>query len=616
MTMSSSRNRITDTGWRLVGKATELVPETRAVHSVTEQDCVFAARFSLKSWLGRTDPLSRALEIVGNAVASEWRDAPPLAFDRPAFRPAGRFEGLSWEVDGERTAWMGELWWRHPHPVVRRVPCSTHLVIEELGQHVQLTVRVYADGGVDALGGLVGAGQARPAWLSTLAHECRLTSKWGDTTPVRLTGPQMDAFVRDVLFDDRRDWPMVVLSAMEHGGYAVPPEQAVDLLLGLARVYYLDEHATSYRLTDLLGGKQLSCFWGAMRVYLPRFSCADDGSDHPLLFPDELLDPASCAELAGELAVGMQAAVPIADGIAARKARSARPRGVTPPMGTAVVMPTAVNIAEDASASRVRAAAVLPSTPTVVSTNGSHDGAGAFPGAHELAAAIGAITDQLGALTGAITKLAAANRELFDEVAQLRTGNAVRLASIASIERRIERIDSFVLNEVPGLFTKPAAKDVPETPSEIENRTELVDIVRQISARHADALLVLESAERSAIDSPYEDVDRVAKVLDAMAEIARRRQIATLGMPVRQAFREYGIDYRSSVSETTPGKQRSQYLLSDDRGHLFECLEHVILGSTYDPRYCLRIYFTSRAVSETRFVIGHVGRHFDVITST
>jgi hypothetical protein len=40
-------------------------------------------------------------------------------------------------------------------------------------------------------------------------------------------------------------------------------------------------------------------------------------------------------------------------------------------------------------------------------------------------------------------------------VAQLRTGNPLRLASIASIERRIERIDSFVLNEVPGLFTKP-----------------------------------------------------------------------------------------------------------------------------------------------------------------
>jgi hypothetical protein len=101
-----------------------------------------------------------------------------------------------------------------------------------------------------------------------------------------------------------------------------------------------------------------------------------------------------------------------------------------------------------------------------------------------------------------------------------------------------------------------------------------------------------------------------------MAELARRRQQGSLGMPVRQAFRDYGIDYRSTVSEATSGKQRIQYRRSDDRGHSFECLEHIVLGSTYDPRYCLRIYFTTRAPLEQRFVIGHVGRHFEVMTTT
>jgi hypothetical protein len=41
-----------------------------------------------------------------------------------------------------------------------------------------------------------------------------------------------------------------------------------------------------------------------------------------------------------------------------------------------------------------------------------------------------------------------------------------------------------------------------------------------------------------------------------------------------------------------------------------------VLGSSYDPRRCLRIYFTSRALLEARFVIGHVGRHFDVLTTS
>jgi hypothetical protein len=121
----------------------------------------------------RTDPLTRTLENLVRAVAGDWRDAPPLAFDRPAFRPAGRFEELAWEVNGERTAWVDELWWRHPHAAVRHVPFTTHVVIAELGQQIQLTVRVCADGGEDALGGVLCAGEARTAWLSTLAHECQ-----------------------------------------------------------------------------------------------------------------------------------------------------------------------------------------------------------------------------------------------------------------------------------------------------------------------------------------------------------------------------------------------------------------------------------------------------------
>lgn len=41
-----------------------------------------------------------------------------------------------------------------------------------------------------------------------------------------------------------------------------------------------------------------------------------------------------------------------------------------------------------------------------------------------------------------------------------------------------------------------------------------------------------------------------------------------------------------------------------------------LLGNSYDPRYCLRVYFTSRASMEPRFVIGHVGRHFDVASTS
>lgn len=45
-------------------------------------------------------------------------------------------------------------------------------------------------------------------------------------------------------------------------------------------------------------------------------------------------------------------------------------------------------------------------------------------------------------------------------------------------------------------------------------------------------------------------------------------------------------------------------------------VEHIALGQTYDPRRCLRIYFSSRVPSETRSIVAHMGRHFEVIIST
>jgi hypothetical protein len=87
-------------------------------------------------------------------------------------------------------------------------------------------------------------------------------------------------------------------------------------------------------------------------------------------------------------------------------------------------------------------------------------------------------------------------------------------------------------------------------------------------------------------------------------------------MSLRDAFREVGIDYRGGIADSTPARLRQQYLLAGPDGRGYDCVEHLVLGSSYDPRHCLRIYFTSRVVNETRFVIGHVGRHFEVGTTT
>src|SRR5690606_1076823 len=57
----------------------------------------------------------------------------------------------------------------------------------------------------------------------------------------------------------------------------------------------------TFRLTDSLGDRRLSCYWGALRFYMPEFSCADSPEEHPLLVHDRLLDPVIRAGVYGRL---------------------------------------------------------------------------------------------------------------------------------------------------------------------------------------------------------------------------------------------------------------------------------------------------------------------------
>jgi hypothetical protein len=208
-----------------------------------------------------------------------------------------------------------------------------------------------------------------------------------------------------------------------------------------------------------------------------------------------------------------------------------------------------------------------------------------------------------------------ANVALMDEIARLRTTAAVRAANTANVDRRLadlERMmrDFITPSEAPEPVAAPATAARDEPPD-----VSLADVVQQAMAAHSDALLVLEQAVRAAVESPYEDVDRVAVILDAMAFIARRRQADAMGQSLRDTFREFGIDYRGGIAKGTSSRHRQQYIAHLPGGDIL-CEEHIALGSSQDPRHCLRIYFTSRAPGEPRFVIAHVGRHFDVATTT
>ncbi len=590
---------VTATGWRIVGAA---IPLARAADQYTldlrgDADILFAARFTVRPRLGNPARVVDAiLPTLDAAMATSWPDAPPLTRNRPMSSPAQRFAGARWEPSGPRGAWNGHLAWRHPHPVLAGISCITSVVIVEQETRVDCTIRVACEGGLPGRG-FVGAGQARPAFLTSWAQQFRLIWDGQPADPQPLGEHAIREFVRDVLLSDTREEPVAVLAPFEEGGYALPPDELAVELLGLAHLYVIDRHRATYLLSDTLGDRRLSCYWGALRVYMPGFSCADNPVDHPVLVRERLVDPVIRAELVGRL--GRAAA----QGLASSSRPAPVPEDpqdvqVSSPLPAGPPSPTAA-VATPATP----APAPVPEPPRKIDTS----------------PLLNALLRELGSLSGTIASLVEANTALTEEIARLRTTTAVRAASTTALERRLDGMEGLLRTH----FEPPRPVDTAETvfaddtaPYDEDDSPSLVEVVRQAATSHSDALLILEAAERSAVDSPYEDPERLAVVLDAMAAVARRRMEGALGSSLRTAFRELGIDYRGGIAPTTSDKQRQQYELTTVDGATYSCYEHLVLGNSYDPRYCLRVYFTSRAPMEPRFVIGHVGRHFDVRSTT
>jgi hypothetical protein len=601
-TSGTPEQHVTSTGWRIVGQpAVSLLSATSSLDAAPSEpdDVVFAARFRVKPQVGASalDPLLRAIDA---GIAGAKTGAGVVAKSTHFTDPASKFHSIVWRTAARDDAWLGELAWRRVHPAIAGVAITDHLVIEQRHGDLRLTLRTFAAGGSPGLRGYVGAGQARSPLLRAIAGATRLS--WNDK-PVgarRLHADEVDGFIRDVLLDDRRQVPVAVLSATDANEYIVAPDDLAGELLGVADVYYLDEHRTSFNLTDGLGDRRLSCFFGAMRVYQAGFSCSDDGLSHPLLLKDRLSDPVVRSGLAGSLALLTRSLVPVPAGVVdvtGAEPSASHVAGVAVSPGPAAPVPVAVPLA------------ATPATPAPVSVQAV---ATAVPVA---VASLPALESAIRLLADQIAGFQRANVALMDEIARLRTTAAVRAANTANVDRRLADLERMMRDFVtPSAPAEPAAAPVSAARDEPPD-VSLADVVQQAMAAHSDALLVLEQAVRAAEESPYEDIDRVAVILDAMAFIARRRQADAMGQSLRDTFREFGIDYRGGIAKGTSSRHRQQYIAHLPGGDVL-CEEHIALGSSQDPRHCLRIYFTSRAPGEPRFVIAHVGRHFDVATTT
>lgn len=100
--------------------------------------------------------------------------------------------------------------------------------------------------------------------------------------PVTIDAPAVPGLVQH-LIDPGRRRPVLVLSpAPTTGRPAIDPVRTTYRLGGLAHVVVLADRATTYALTDALGGPSLSVFGGAVRLYWPYFEKVARRNDHPL----------------------------------------------------------------------------------------------------------------------------------------------------------------------------------------------------------------------------------------------------------------------------------------------------------------------------------------------
>src|SRR5690606_35448407 len=162
------------TGWRIVGIRAGQIAE-RVVsddfNRLTEgpvENTLYAVQCTLPRFFKGRPTVEQVLDAITEEVRRTWEECPRLTRDEGIKRSPSRYGGLWYEIaarPGNNLVWVGEVIWRSAHPVVTGAPITTRVLLEEHAAHVQLSVRVTADGGLASVRGYIGAGQAQPSFL-------------------------------------------------------------------------------------------------------------------------------------------------------------------------------------------------------------------------------------------------------------------------------------------------------------------------------------------------------------------------------------------------------------------------------------------------------------------
>lgn len=497
------------------------------------------------------DSVSAALE---EWTAPRWpKGTPWFVLDEPKALRAPDGSVFRWEpfVDGTRR--FVEFTWRHPHAGNPAISWSTRVCFAALPDRTYLSIRVANTG--PALGRPGSLLTTRPRLLVSLANHFVLRSGGIPITPspTVLRESEFPSFVRYELFDPERKHPIAFLSPDQADSFVLAPDAFGREFMGLAKTYCAASAASTYALTSEVGRKDLSCFHGAMRIYMPGLDRTSDSRMHPLLVTSRL------------------------------SRREERMR-----LAQVLTLMTVRRFEEPGFVSQLRDERALAGDERRASL------VSAFTAAQKAASDVHDF-QQLA------ETYAASNSGLQSEIERLQEELEEANHKIAALQYSLAHRDSSAVADAESALTF--------TP------TDVTDAVEQAKELFEDELLILDDAVASAEDSPYLSPEDAARGLAAIAEVSRRMQSGRLGRPIQEVFAQLGMDYAGGLSATTAKKVRQQYTYSHE-GVDYACEEHLCFGTSYDPAHCLRIYFSTKQRPNGRVVVAHVGRHKDVMSTT
>ena len=459
-----------------------------------------------------------------------------------------------WEpfVEGDRT--LLEFTFRHYHQGSDAITWSTQASFFSVSGGYRLSLRVSNTG--PELGQPGSLLTTRPRLVSLLGDP--FTAVRGaipvSAMPRILRADHVEDFVRWELLDSTRKHPVMLVSPISVGQYAIPLDTLRREFASLAEVVAIERPETTFAVTEVLQGPSLSCFNGAVRVYMPGLRADSDPFQHPLWTLGRVRDQPTRMRVAFRLS--------------ATTAREFSPD-------------QRLNVLRD---ERALAAEVRRRR----------------------------LEEQL-----AVARKGASDSMAFDAIVDdYERENRGLKARVATLEEEREDLEK---RNAGLLYALQSAQGADSAPGELEHDFEPGDVfeaVEYAQTMFGEEILILDTALESAKESPYARPGEVWQALCQIRDLVLVRRNGPLGKGLRDFFKERGEDYASAIAPTSSAAIRQQYRFQQGK-HQYCCEEHLRLGGGGDPANNLRIYLNTDLGQEpkNRVVVGHVGRHLDVLST-